>query len=169
MEVAPVFTFLFIAASLPAWPGAPEWLSTRVLACIVAAVGLAILSLVLKGVQKVITLLIALAVVLGGVWFVQDTWLGREAILPPELAAELDGIADRVLANPEAKAAWGSVQAEWDRLSKEAKARLAAGGDEARESVAKRLDAKAAELRKQGKKAAAEELARMREKVSPGR
>ena len=163
-----MFTFLVSAALLPAWPGAPEWLSTRVLACIVAAVGLAILSLVLKGVQKVITLLIALAVVLGGVWFVQDAWMGGDAILPPELAAELDGIANRALANPDAKAAWESLQAEWERLSKEAKARLAAGGDEARASVAKRLDGKAAELRKQGKKAAAEELARMREKVSPG-
>jgi hypothetical protein len=53
-----------------------------VLACVAAAVGLAILSLLLKGMQKVITLLIAFAVVLGGVWFVQDAWLGREQILP---------------------------------------------------------------------------------------
>ena len=162
-----MFTFLVSAASFPAWPGAPEWLSTRVLACIVAAVGLAILSLVLKGVQKVITLLIALAVVLGGVWFVQDAWLGRDAILPPDLSAELDGIAERALANPDARAAWESVQAEWDHLSKEAKARLAAGGDEARASVGKRLETKASELRKQGKRAAAEELTRMRGKVSP--
>jgi hypothetical protein len=167
LEVAPVFTFLISAATHPVWPGAPEWLSTRVLACAAAAVGLAILSLLLKGMQKVITLLMAFAIVLGGVWLVQDAWLAKEQILPPELAAELNGIADRALANPDARAAWVSVQAEWDRLSKEAKARLSAGGDDARATVAKRIDAKATELRKQGKKAAAEELNRMREKVAP--
>jgi hypothetical protein len=62
----------------------------------------------------------------------------------------------------------GHLQSEWGRWTGEAKTRLAAGGDEARATIAKRLDVKAAELRKQGKKAAAEELARMREKVAPG-
>jgi hypothetical protein len=154
-------------ALLPAWPGAPDWLSTRVLACGVAAVALAILSLILKGVQKVITLLIALLVVLRGIWFIQDAWMVREEILPPELAAELNGVAARALETPDARAAWRNIQGEWTHWTGEAKARLAAGGDDARASIARRLDAKASELRRQGRKSAADELARMREKVTP--
>ena len=152
---------------LPAWPGAPEWLSTRVLACAIAAVGLAVLSLLLKGVQKVVALLIAAAVVLGGVWFVQDTWTGREEVLPPELAAELNGLAAQTLDSREAKAAWTGLQAEWARWKGDSRARLASGGDGARAAIARRLEIKAAEFRRQGKKTAADELARFRAEVAP--
>ena len=160
--------YLLISAAFhPAWRGAPEWLSTRVLACGVAAIGLAILALLLKGVQKVITLLIALLVVLGGVWFIQDAWVVRAEILPPELAAELNATAEHALENPDAKAAWKAVQAEWARAEGEARKRLTAGGDDARAAIGRRLQTKAAELRRQGKKAAAEEVARLAQKVAP--
>jgi hypothetical protein len=162
-----VFTFLVSAALLQAWPGAPEWLSTRVLACAIVAIGLAVLSLLLKGVQKVIALLIAAAVVLGGFWFVQDAWTAREEILPPELAAELNGLAAQALQNRDAKAAWASMQSEWIRWTGDSRARLVSGGDPARAAIARRLETKAAELRRQGKKAAAEELARLGAKVAP--
>jgi hypothetical protein len=162
-----VFDLLFSAAFHPAWPGAPDWLSTRVLVCGIGAIGLAILALVLKGVQKAITLTIALLVVLGGVWFVQDAWAVRAEILPPELAAELNGAAGRALENPDAKAVWKSLQAEWSRWDKQARNRLAAGGDDARAAIRRRLETKAAELRRQGKKAAAEEVTRFGEKVAP--
>ena len=162
----PLVLAVFLSA-VPFWADAPEWLSTRVIACVVAAVGLAVLSLLLKGVQKVITLLIAAAIVLGGFWLMQDAWKERAQLLPPELAKELDSLADKALENKEAVAAWEALQKEWAHWSGEAKARLAAGGDPARETIAKRIDAKAAELRRQGKKAAAEELSRLRQKVTP--
>lgn len=130
-------------------------------------VGLAVLAVILKGLQKVITLLIAIGIVLGGYWLAQDAWTGQPETLPSELGLELDALAARVLENKDAQAAWDAAQKEWEHWTGEAKARLAAGGEAARETIAKRLDSKVTELRKQGKKTAAEELARMRQKVDP--
>lgn len=158
---------LFHLAAVPGWPGAPEWLTTRVAACAVVVVALAVLSLLLKGLQKVITLLIAATIVLGAVWLAQDAFGTRASILPAELEAELDGLAARALENPDAEAAWESAQKEWSRWTGEARAKLSAGGDEARAAVARQVEAKAAELRKQNKKAAADELLRLRNKVMP--
>jgi hypothetical protein len=160
---------MFVCSALfSGLPGAPEWLSTRVLACGIVAIGLLILSLMLRGLQKVIGFLVIGVIAVGSYWFVQDHGSGAAAVMPPELAAELEGMAARGLENPEAKAAWDVIQKEWAQLTGQARARLAAGGDQARAAVARRMDAKSAELRRQGKKTAAEELARLREKVSPG-
>lgn len=130
-------------------------------------VGLGVLAVILKGLQKVITLLIALGIVLGGYWLAQDAWVGHPEAVPSELGLELDALAARVLENKDAQAAWEAAQKEWEHWTGEAKARLTAGGEAAREAIAKRLDTKVTELRKQGKKTAAEELARMRQKVDP--
>lgn len=154
-------------SAVPYWPDAPDWLTTRVLICGLAAVGLFVLSLLLKGLQKVITLLIAVAIVLGGYWLAQDTWMTREDSLPPYLAQELETLATSALENPDAKAAWSALQKDWEHWTGEAKARLASGGEAAREAIAKRIDTKITELRKQGKKAAAEELSRLRHQVTP--
>ena len=164
-----MFTFLENATWLPAWTGAPDWLSTRVFACGIAAIGLAVLALALKGMQKVITLLMAAALILGAVWFVQDKWKDRQDVLPPDLAVELNALAERTLKSAESRAAWEDLQSGWLRLHGNARARLAGGGDPARAAVAKGLDAKAAELRRNGKKAASEELTRLRTKVAPSR
>ena len=155
------------SALLSRLPGAPEWISTRVLACGVAVVGLVILALVMRGLQKVTTLLVIGLVALGSYWFVQDKGSRGAKVMPAELAAELERMADGGLENPDARAAWEVMRKEWERLTGEARARLAAGGDQARIAVARRIEAKAVELRRQGKKAAAEELVRLREKVSP--
>jgi hypothetical protein len=154
-------------ALLSGLPGAPEWLSTRVFACGIAAVGLLILALIMRGLQKVITFLVVGLIALGGYWFVQDQRPPGAKVMPAELAAELERMATRGLEHPDAKAAWETVRKEWERLTGDARARLAAGGDPARSAVARRIDAKAVELRRQGKKAAADELARLREKVAP--
>jgi hypothetical protein len=162
--VSAIFVCLALLSGLP---GAPEWLSTRVFACGVAAVGLLILALVMRGLQKVITLLVIGLIALGGYWLVQDQKSPGAKVMPAELAAELERMAARSLESPEAKAAWETVRKEWERLTGEARARLAAGGDPARSAVARRIEAKAVELRRQGKKAAADELVRLRGKVAP--
>jgi hypothetical protein len=155
-------------ALLSGLPGAPEWLSTRVIACGVAAAGLLILALVMRGLQKVITFLVIGLIALGVYWFVQDQRSPRVQVMPTELAAELERMAAMGLENPDARAAWETVRREWERLTGDARARLAGGGDSARSAVARRIEAKAVELRRQGKKAAADELVRLREKVAPG-
>ena len=155
-------------ALLSGLPEAPEWLSTRVFACGVAVVGLLILALVMRGLQKVISVLVAGLIALGTYWLVQDQGSPRAKVIPPELAAELERMAEGELKNPDARAAWEAMVREWGRLNGDARARLAAGGDQARTVVARRIETKAGELRRQGKKTAAEELVRLREKVAPG-
>jgi hypothetical protein len=160
-------SLLGLSALLPRWAGTPEWLSNRVILCGAVALALLVLSLLLKGLQKVLFLLIIAVACLGLYWLAQDTWHRKNDVLPPQLALEFDGLARRVLVDRDAQAAWKSVQAEWSQLTGEAKLRLQAGGDEARAAVARRLDAKAAELRHQSKKAAAAEVAALRSKVEP--
>ena len=157
------------SALLSRLPGAPEWLSTRVFACGVAAVALLILALLMRGLQKVITFLVMGLIALGAYWFLQDRRSPESNVMPAELAAELERMAAGGLESPDAKAAWEGMWKEWERLSGDARARLAAGGDQARAAVARRIEAKAGELRRQGKKAAADELVRFREKVVPER
>ncbi len=153
------------ALSVPGW--VPEWVSPRVLLCAAAAICLLILSLLLRGVQKIITLLIATALVAGIFWLIQDAWPHARSVLPAELSTELETLANRALQAPQSKAAWAGIQREWDKLKDEPRAKMAAGGEGARKAVAARLDTKIAELRREGNKTAAEELTHLREKVQP--
>jgi hypothetical protein len=162
-----VFTLFESLSVLGPWAGAPEWLSMRVFVCGAVAVGLAAVSLLLKGMQKVITLLIAGTLVLGAVWLLEDAWAGRDRILPPELATELDSLARQGLKSAEAQAAWQRLKSEWAAWTGDARSRLAAGGDGARKAVALSVENKAAELRRLGKKSAADELMRFRAKLAP--
>ena len=154
-------------AFLSGFAGTPEWLSNRVLICAIIAACLLVLLFLLKGLQKMIAILLAFVVVLGGYWLVQDAWLRKPGVLPPELETELNGLAAQYLHHPEALEAWHSVQEEWESLPSRARVRLSSGGDGARAAVAKRLDEKAAELRRQGQKTAADQLVMFRRKVSP--
>ena len=154
-------------AFLSGFAGTPEWLSNRVLICAIVAAGLLVLLLLLKGLQRTIAVLLAFVVVLGGYWLVQDAWFSKRGVLPPELHTELNGLAAQCLHHPGAIAAWSSVQKEWETLPSRARARLSSGGDEARAAIAKRLEERAGELRRQGQKAAADQLTLFRRKVSP--
>jgi hypothetical protein len=154
-------------AFLSGFAGTPEWLSNRVLVCAIIAAGLLVLLLLLKGLQKIIAVLLAFVVVLGGYWMVEDAWLNKPGVLPPELQTELNGLAAQFLHHPGALDAWRSVQKELETLPNRARARLSSGGDEARAAIAKRLDEKAGELRRQGQKTASDQLALFRRKVSP--
>jgi hypothetical protein len=145
----------------------PPWMTTRAGACVAIAVALLVFSFVLKGLQKLITFAAVGALILGVYWFSQDAFSQRTNNLPPALKTEVDGLAARTLESTEAKSAWADLQRELTRLTGAARERLRKGGDEARTTIAQRLDAHAAELRRAGKKSAAAELDRLRGKVKP--
>ena len=129
------------------------------LACGAAAVALFILSLLLRGLLKVISLVLVLALIAGAFWFLRDTWKHRAELLPREWAA----LAEHTLDSPKAQAAWQSVQSELAHLSASARERLAAGTDGARRNVQAKLESKARELRKEGSSAEADQIAHLAE------
>ena len=142
-----------------------DLLTNKVLACIVAAVALLIISLLLRGLLKVISLAIVVLLAVAGFWFFRDGWNHRAELLPSRWAA----LAENSIESPKAQAAWRSLRRELSGLSKEARARLAAGTDDAKHALLSRLDAKATELRKAGDKAEAGEISRLRELIAEER
>lgn len=165
-----VSVFLAAAAASDAsalYPGAPEWLSSKVVLCGAAALGLVVFSLLLKGLQKVISLALALALVLGAFWFLRDAWDHKEKFLPPALAAQLDAVADKTLRSPQAQAAWASVQAQFTKLvMPKTEFATAASLDEKRKKViADELNQRATTLRRAGHRSAADELNRLRDRL----
>ena len=146
-----------VAVSSPhkgTWQGL---LTDKVIACGAAAVALLVISLLLRGLLKVLTLALVVVLALGTFWFVRDAWTHRSELLPREWTA----LADKTLENAKSRTAWRSVQTELTRLSSETKTRLAAGTDDARRTVLTKLEAKARELRKDGNKAEAADLERL--------
>ena len=148
-----------LAAAAPKADGWRHWISDKVLACGVAAVALLVLSLLLRGLLKVITLVLVLVLAAGAFWFFRDTWKHRAELLPQEWTA----LADRTLDSPKAREAWQSVQTELSHLSATAREHLAAGTDAARRNVQAKLEAKARELRKAGSSAEADQIAHLAE------
>lgn len=152
--------FFCIAAAAPTHAiGWRHWISDKVLWCVAAALALFVLSLVLRGLLKVITLVLVVILGVGAFFLVRDTWEKRDELLPREWVA----LADRTLDSPKAKAAWESVQSELSHLSASARERFAAGTDGARQNLQARLEVKARELRKEGSTAEAEQLVRLAE------
>ena len=145
-----------LAAAAPQTDGWRHLLTDKVLACGIAAVALLVLSLLLRGLLKVITL--ALVVVLGaGVfWFLRDGLGAHSDVLPREWTT----LADRTLDSQKARDAWQAVQSELAKLSTDARSRLAAGTDDARRIVVAKLEARAQKLRKEGSSAEADQIAR---------
>ncbi len=131
-------------------------MSDKVLACGVAAVALLVLSLLLRGLLKVITLALVVVLAAGTFWFLRDAWIHRDELLPREWAA----LAERTLDSPKARAAWQSVESELAHLSASARAHLAAGTDDARRTVVAKLEARAQKLRKEGNSVEAEQISR---------
>ena len=168
MLCGPFIAGVTASAGPAAAQGGYTWqdvLTNKVLACIVAAVALLIISLVLRGLLKVISLAIVALLLAGGFWFFHDAGNRRAELLPPKWAA----LAEKSLQSPKAQAAWRSLQSDLSRLPKDARARLAAGTDDAKRSLLSRLEAKAAELRKAGSKPEAAELSRLRESLAEER
>lgn len=143
------------------FPGAPEWVSSKALLCGAAAIGLFVLSLVLRGLQKVVLLCLAIALIAGAFWFLRDAWQNKEKFLPPSVAAQLDALADKTLRSPQALAAWDSAKAQF--------AELTGSKSEPKENrdrvIAENLTTRASELRRQGHRTAADELLRFRDQL----
>ncbi len=149
-----------IALALPF--STPEWLSTPVIICALAAAALLLFSLLLKGLIKVVSLLAVLALVLCICWFLKDAWQNKEKFLSPALATQLDSIADRTLRSPQAQSAWEAVKEQFSRLT----APAIAGAEEARKkAIETELGHRAASLRKEGHRTAADELLKLRDQL----
>lgn len=162
-----------LAEASKLFAGAPDWLSREVLICGAAAVLLLVLSLLLRGLQKLISLGLVVAVVLCGCWFLRDAWRNKAKFLPASVATELDTLADKTLHSPQAQAAWNAAKQQFARLtgstayasSTSETTGPAAGDPQHREALASELAARAATLRKQGDRTAAEELLRLRDRL----
>jgi hypothetical protein len=155
------WTASLAAAAVPHADGWRHWVSDKVLWCGIAAVALLVLSLLLRGMLKVITLAFVLVLAAGAFYFFRDTWEHRSELLPREWVA----LAERTLESPKAREAWLSVQTELGHLSANTREHLAAGTDSARRRVRDKLEAKARELRKDGNSAEAEQIARLAERM----
>ena len=145
-------------------PGAPEWLSSKVLLCGAAAIGLFFLSFLLRGLQKLASLACAVALIVGVCWFLADAWRNKEKFLSPSVSAQLDSLADKTLRSPQAQAAWESAKAQFSKLTSGSKNEPLSNEDR-ETAIAEDLTARASALRKEGHAAAAEELLRMRDQV----
>ncbi len=146
--------------------GAPSWLSREVLICGGSAIALLVISLLLRGLQKVVSVALAIALVLGAVWFIRDAWRNKDKFLSPSVAAQLDTMADKTLYSPQAQAAWASVKSQFLRLSGTGERSASAPTDvQRREALANELTTRATALRREGSKIAAEELLRFRDKL----
>jgi hypothetical protein len=152
-------SFCSAAAAAPEADGWRHWVSDKVLICAAAAVGLFILSLLLRGLLKVISLVLVLVLVAGAFWLLRDTWEHRAELLPREWTE----LAQHTLDSPKAQEAWKSVESELAHLSATARERLAAGTDSARRNVQAKLEAKARELRKEGSSSEADQIAHLAE------
>jgi len=150
-----------LAAAAPHADGWRNLLTDKVVACGVAAVALLVLSLLLRGLLKVITLALVVVLAAGVFWFLRDAWDGRAALLPHQWTKLADGTLD----SQKARDAWQSVESELSHLSADARARFAAGTDDARRILVAKLEAKAQKLRKEGSHAEADQLARFADLV----
>ena len=144
------------AASAPLAEGWRHLVTDKVLACGIAAVALLVLSLLLRGVLKVITLALVAVLAAGVFWFLRDGIATQSGVLPHEWTT----LADRTLDSQKARDAWQDVQSEIAKLSTKARSRFAAGTDDARRIVVAKLEARAQKLRKEGGSAEAEQIAR---------
>jgi hypothetical protein len=141
--------------------GWQQLLTDKVIACGAAAIALLVLSLLLRGLVKLVSLALVVVLAAGAFWFFREAWNHRSELLPGEWTA----LADKTLDNPKTRAAWRSVQEELSSLSSDTRKRLVAGTDDARRTVLEKLDARARALRKEGSKAEAAKLDRLGELI----
>ncbi len=146
-----------LAAAAPRVDGWQDLVSEKVMACGVAAVVLLVLSLLLRGLLKVITLALVVVLAAGAFWFLRDAWHHRAELLPRDWTA----LAEHTLNSPKARDAWQSLQGEISHLPAEARKKLAAGTDEARHVLVGQLESRAQRLRKEGDGTAAGQVAKL--------
>ena len=146
-----------VAAAAPHADGWRHLVTDKVLACGIAAIALLVLSLLLRGLLKVITLALVAVLAAGVFWFLRDGIGAHSGVLPREWAT----LAEHTLDSQKARVAWQDVQSELAKLSTDAREHLAAGTDGARRNLQAKLEAKARELRKEGSSAEADQIARL--------
>ena len=130
--------FANVAAAAPHVDGWRHLLTDKVLACGIAAIALLVLSLLLRGLLKVITLALVVVLAAGVFWFLRDGLGTQSDVLPHEWTKLADGTLD----SQKARDAWQSVQSDLAKLSADTRTRLAAGTDDARRIVVAKLQAK---------------------------
>lgn len=145
------------AAPAPHTDGWRDLLTDKVLACGVAAVALLVLSLLLRGLLKVITLALVVVLAAGVFWFLRDGLGAHSQTLPQEWTK----LAETTLDSQKARDAWQAVQTELGKLSADTRARLSAGTDDARRIVVAKLEARAQKLRKEGNTKEADQITRL--------
>ena len=133
----------------------------RVLACGIAAVALLILSLLLRGLLKLITLAIVLVLAAGIFWFLRDGAGTGKPARPGLLPHAWTDAAEHALDLQKARDAWQSVQAELAKLPATTRTRLAAGTDDARRIAIAKIEARVQKLRKEGNVDEAAQLTRL--------
>jgi len=146
-----------IGATAPQDGGWHRLFTDKVIACGAAAVALLVLSLLLRGLLKMLTLALVVVLAAGAFWFVREAWGHRSELLPRQWTV----VADKTLSRPKARAEWRSLQFELSLLSPDVRNGLAAGTDGARETLIEEIHLRAQELRKDGNKSESDELERL--------
>lgn len=134
---------------------AGSWLSRDNLFIAGGIVGVVLLFFVVRGIIKVLTFLLTIAICAAVLWFTRDRWMqyGHD-FAGPEFEAKLSRLAEQAIHSPAAAEAWSAIQRQ-----------IAGLGEKSAEAVKQKLSAKAEDLHKKGDDTAAEELSRLRDRV----
>lgn len=134
---------------------ARPWLTRENLFIAGGVLALVLMYFVVKGIIKLLTFFITIAICAAVLWFTRDRWMqyGHD-IAGPEFEARLSRLAEKTIHSPAAAEAWRGIQRQF-----------AGVGEKTADSVKQKLSAKAEDLRKKGDEKAADELSRLRENV----
>lgn len=147
--------------------GVIETFSYRdVMVAIIILVVILLVCVLLKGVKKLIGLVLAVIFLAASGWFFKQQWdKYHQDFLSPELEARITEKAQEILSTPEAQAVWESVRADVADALAKAQEHGSAAADEAKASLRKALDEKVQELKDRGQNAAAADLLKLKEQV----
>ncbi len=134
---------------------ARSWLSRENLFIAGGIVGVVLLYFVVRGIIKLLTFFLTIAICAAVLWFTRERWMqyGHD-FAGPEFEAKLSRLAEQTIHSPAAAEAWRGIQRQ-----------LAGLGEKTADAVKQKLFAKAEDLHKKGDDDAAEELSHLRERV----
>lgn len=125
---------------------------------------------VLKGLSRLITLVVAIALVAGSCWVIRYQWdKYKSSMVSPEMQQQVDEMLNFNLQSPEAKEAWQSIKTDVSEILNTAKKQGASATGSVRAAIDVKISQKAADLRKQGKEAAATEIERIKDTITGSR
>jgi len=133
---------------------------------VLVVAGILVVLLAFKGLRKVLGLLLLVAIAAGLFFFLQSRWDEyKEVLQSTDLEKKLDRLAEKTVRSPDAVEAWELTRESMAEMLGEAKSKGGAALEDARETLCGKLEEKAGHLRDQGKKRAAEELERLRDRI----